>query len=165
MYSEPSQWTITEKLARELKVKMYYSSDQSNETQKYLYFSRDYNESKTGIFPLDITGYDTLYNFPITGKMKLTVDTETQKIILKENDQLVEEFDISEFLESLYNIYKSSSSAIVSMEDLTLSISGKNYDAKIYFEYISLLNPDYTGSDTTSSYDNGSNGYLLLREK
>lgn len=52
----------------------------------------------------------------------------------------------------------------IPQEDMTLGVSGANYEGILYLENINLKNPKYTGEDTGYAWENIS-GYVLLKKK
>jgi len=99
------------------------------------------------------------------GNSNISYDPEAKTITLTQEGAEEEVFDISAFLESLYEKYQTANNTALSREDTTLELSGKNHDIKIYLDSISLENPNYTGTENQDYYDRGIYGSVLIKNK
>ena len=106
-----------------------------------------------------------LLDFSSTTGVQARINGDEETLILSENGQVLESFDISNYLQTLTTQYANNNNTNLSSEELTLVLEGTSYDIKAYFQNVYLINPNYTGKDESSYTDRGANGYVLVRKK
>ena len=106
-----------------------------------------------------------LLDFSSTTGVQARINGDEETLILSENGQVLESFDISNYLQTLTTQYANNNNTNLSSEELTLVLEGTSYDIKVYFQNVYLINPNYTGKDESSYTDRGAYGYVLVRKK
>jgi len=106
-----------------------------------------------------------LLDFSSTTGVQARINGDEETLTLSENGQVLESFDISNYLQTLTTQYANNNNTNLSSEELTLVLEGTSYDIKVYFQNVYLINPNYTGKDESSYTDRGANGYVLVRKK
>jgi len=106
-----------------------------------------------------------LLDFSSTIGLQARINGDEETLTLSENGQVLESFDISNFLQTLTTRYTNNNNSTLSEAELTFSLEGEHYDIKAILQNISLPNPNYTGGDNNRYADGGAYGYVLVRKK
>jgi len=140
--SSPSTWEIVDGIATQIKVQRYYSQE-ANTEQPYLYF---YSGENQDIFPLDISGYDMIYDMK---EERMSDETDKNIILDLEKKTLTfigsdgsEVFDISSFIDALTSRYEATRKEDIP-SDLFFTQNGTHYDIRVYFQSLIVENPLY----------------------
>ncbi len=161
IYSEPSKWDIINGISDYIKVKSYFDTTTEDKIE-FLNFHIDYRNNE--IFPIDTTWYNKIYRLWNDREQSISygkVDTDIQTIELIENWMTIEQINISEITEKIYNDYKKSKNLELKTEDMTFEVKWKNWTYKVIFENLDIKNPMYKW-EQNKNY-NYSNWYILIK--
>ena len=158
-FKGPSKWEIISYITEKLKVKKYTYSPIEN---KYITFWINY---KIDIFPIKIEWYKKMYKIKSQWDFKnwtyAEYNPEKEKILLKENNKIITEISTKEISQKLIKKFWTENNEKLKKEDLTFIL--ENWKYKLYFESITILNPEFKEKDNNSYYYYYTNGYLLIK--
>lgn len=163
VYNGPSKWEIVNEVTDYIKVRTYFETT-SEDKIEFLNFHIDYKDNDNDIFPMDITWYNKIYRVS-TDKQSYKefgkLDAEKEVIEIIENGNVIEEIDIKNISQVLYDNYKKNKIVDLEKEELTFEVTWKNWIYILIFESISIKNPLYKWQ-INRNY-NYSNGYIIVK--
>lgn len=159
LWDDMSKWEVVEKITSNIKVRTYY--DNWDYTSSHIYL---YNE-KWWVFPLDINWYSKIINILAyttdTNPFYAKIDADKKTLEIIENNIIIENINIENVINKLYDSYKASSTNL-SKDEMTFELKWEKYNLLLILESISIKNNDYTGTEEFSN--NYANWYVLLTE-
>ncbi len=163
-YKPLRKWEIVRQITEKIKVKSYFSKYE--ESKKYFEFSKNY---KQDIFPLKIKGYSQIYKIynDINNGYRLNnyarYDIDKEEIIIIKNWEEYKKLSTKKITDLLFKKFWKDNFKNLDKKDLIFDLENSRY--KLYFESISIKNPDYKESDDNIYiYSRYTNWYLLIKE-
>ncbi len=161
-YEWPSKWEITQWIIEKIKVKNYFSK--SDDNRKYFEYNKDY---KDDFFPINTKWYSKIYRIQTYnqwGEVKnyAEYNMKNQEIIIRENDIEIIKFSTKEISKKLIEKFSKNDNNDLKKQELIFELESGKY--RLYFENISILNPDYKEADDENiEFWWYSNWYLLVK--
>lgn len=160
-YEGPSEWQVTDKIKEKIKVRRYSSNSESEDPT--IYIRSNYKES---FYPLDVSGYSNLIElrnvgYEDTEELYAKIDLKNWFVELVEKDFTLSKIDISEVISKIQKKYIAEGTSELDKKDLVYEIESNGKHYKIMFEYISIPNPNYKGTEEIK-YMNA-DGFILIK--
>lgn len=167
--AELGYWQVVDRVSRAIHVQKSYDAQTKDTTSKYIYVTKDYNQSW---FPMSASGNAVItqlqpknVNFQSTDDISTQIDVESQELILLEKGKEVERVSLATSFETLSKKYgQLNNKTAADMADLKVPFAGKKYTGELLLERLSIKNPDYVKTENSYEYIDVS-GYAVVRKR